>query len=223
MTQTVLILAYSIDWQEAGINWIIDGTVVRTLIAASVGDQYPQTPMQVRIGTWCGGCKGEPEGTVQWSGGPTTFGSAPYVMTITNLEIDNANPAESYVYSDRSGSASSITTGGAVSLGGGNTTIGADSSSSQAVSLSQVSDPPASSSESSATGSSSAAVSSVATTSSTAVASNSTAADQTQSPVLVTTVNVGPTSNTLPNSEASRTSMSTFALLILGAFILLAQ
>src|SRR5271167_3144523 len=117
-------LAYTLDWSETELNWIIDGTVVRTLEAASVGGQYPQTPMQVRIGTWCGGCAGEAQGTIQWSGGPTTFGAAPYVMTITSLEIDNANPAGSYTYGDFSGSASSIQIGGAIPLPAGNSSIG---------------------------------------------------------------------------------------------------
>src|ERR1700685_2351925 len=131
-------LAYTLDWSETELNWIIDGTVVRTLTAASVGGQYPQTPMQVRLGTWCGGCSGEPEGTVEWAGGPTTFSDDPYVMTITSLTIDNANPGGSYVYSDMSGSASSITIGGSVALPSGNDSIGAGASS-EAVSLSQIS------------------------------------------------------------------------------------
>src|SRR5271170_537000 len=135
----LLILAYTLDWSETELNWIIDGTVVRTLTAASVGGQYPQTPMQVRLGTWCGGCSGEPEGTVEWAGGPTTFADDPYIMTITSLTIDNANPGGSYIYSDMSGSASSITIGGAIALPAGNDTIGAGASS-EVFSLSQISE-----------------------------------------------------------------------------------
>src|SRR5579862_1796186 len=117
----ILIVAYVIDWSADKIDWIIDGTTVRTLTAASVGAKYPQTPCQVRIGTWCGGCSGSPQGTVQWSGGPTTFppGSS-YVMTIQSLTIENANPADSYTYSDMSGSAASIQKGGAVPIPSGN-------------------------------------------------------------------------------------------------------
>ena len=215
-------LAYTLDWSETELNWIIDGTVVRTLTAASVGGQYPQTPMQVRLGTWCGGCSGEPEGTVEWAGGPTSFSDDPYIMTITSLQIDNANPGGSYVYSDMSGSASSITIGGSVSLPSGNDTIGAGASS-EAVSLSQIS-VSAQSSSAPPSSSSSAAVNSTTTTS-TDLPTTTTGATQTGAePITATTVNVGPTATTLPpNSEASRPSMSGFALFVLGAILLLAQ
>ncbi len=103
-----LTVAYVIDWSPTQIDWLIDGVVVRTVTAAAAGTAYPQTPSQVRVGTWCGGCSGSPAGTVTWSGGPTTFSGAPYVMTIRSLEIVNANPASSYTYSDMSGTAGSI-------------------------------------------------------------------------------------------------------------------
>jgi beta-glucanase (GH16 family) len=213
-------LAYTLDWSETELNWIIDGTVVRTLTSASVGGQYPQTPMQVRLGTWCGGCSGEPEGTVQWAGGPTTFSNDPYIMTITSLQIDNANPGGSYVYSDMSGSASSITIGGSIALPAGNDSIGAGASS-EAVSLSQIS---VSAQSSAPLSSSSAAVNSTTTTS-TEPPTTTTGATQTGAqPISATIVNVGPTASTLPpNSEASRPSMSGFALFVLGAILLLAQ
>ena len=212
-------LAYTLDWSETELNWIIDGTVVRTLTAASVGGQYLQTPMQIRLGTWCGGCSGEPQGTVEWAGGPTTFTAAPYVMTVTNLQIDNANPGGSYVYSDMSGSASSITIGGSIALPAGNDTIGAGASS-EAFSLSQISESVQSSSASAVSSSSSSAA-----VSSTAASSTTTAATQTEAQVVTgTTVNIGPTATTLPpNSEASRPSLSSFAVFVLGAIILLAQ
>ena len=215
-------LAYTLDWSETELNWIIDGTVVRTLTAASVGGQYPQTPMQVRLGTWCGGCSGEPEGTVEWAGGPTTFSDDPYVMTITSLQIDNANPGGSYIYSDMSGSASSITIGGAISLPAGNDSIGAGASSA-VVSLSQIS-VSAQSSSADPPSSSSAAVNSTTTTS-TDPPTTTTGASQTGGqPISATILNVGPTATTLPpNSEASRPSMSGFALFVLGAILLLAQ
>jgi len=175
--------------------------------------------MQVRLGTWCGGCTGEPEGTVQWAGGPTTFDAAPYVMTITNLEIDNANPAGSYIYSDMSGSDSSIATGGTIALPAGNDTIGAGAPSASA-SLSQISVP--AQSTSSAVASSSAQGNST-TTSGSAASGTPTTTNSANNTTTGSAFNVGPTATTLPNSEAARTSMSGFALLVLGAIILLAQ
>ena len=75
---------YSVDWNSDRINWIIDGSTVRTLTFDNDltvgGKNYPQTPMRVKLGNWCGGCKGMPKGTVTWAGGPTTFDDAPYTM-----------------------------------------------------------------------------------------------------------------------------------------------
>ena len=171
--------------------------------------------MQVRIGTWCGGCSGEAQGTIQWAGGPTTFGDAPYVMTITSLEVDNANPAGSYIYSDMSGSASSIQGGGAIPLPDGSST-------------SHLTDKPA------AISSSTNSASSIKTFTSTSVARSTTSTSLTTanpnvpndvSQPSVTTINVGPTSNQLQiNSEASRfSSFSGIAALVFGVFLLLTQ
>jgi hypothetical protein len=168
--------------------------------------------MQVRIGTWCGGCAGEDPGTIQWAGGPTNFDGAPYIMTITSLEIDNANPSGSYVYGDTSGSASSIQLGGSVSLPQGNSTIGGALEFKPAVSVSQY----ASSAASSASSTSSDPPSTSSTPATTGGQSD---------PTSVTTVNVGPTSDHLaaPNSEASKISMGGIAAVVIGAILLLAQ
>lgn len=74
---------YSVDWNSERIQWIIDGSVVRTLTYDNPltvgGKNYPQTPMRIKLGNWCGGCAGEPTGTVQWAGGKTNFTDAPFV------------------------------------------------------------------------------------------------------------------------------------------------
>lgn len=168
--------------------------------------------MQVRIGTWCGGCSGEPAGTVQWSGGPTTFVGAPYIMTITSLEIDNANPAGSYTYGDMSGSASSIVIGGAVPLPQGNSTISGSADPAPAASEPQ----PSASSPIASTSTDSPANSSPATT---GALSEPTSADDS-----VTTINVGPTGTHLAIvSRASKISMGGIAAVVVGAVVLLAQ
>ena len=103
---------YTVDWTSERIQWIIDGETVRTLTYDDPltvgGHNYPQTPMKVKLGTWCGGCKGQPKGTVQWAGGNTNFDSAPYVMYVESVNIKNYNPADEYEWSDRSGSWQSI-------------------------------------------------------------------------------------------------------------------
>lgn len=197
-------VAYSINWTPSEIEWIIDGSVVRTLEAASVGDQYPQTPMQVRIGTWCGGCAGEPEGTIQWAGGPTTFDGAPYVMTITSLNIQNANPASSYTYGDRSGLSASIIINNAT---GPSPNLQTPPSSSS----------PATSSSSS---SSSSATDSPLTPPATGGLSSQTVSFVDTS---VETMNVGPTSNTLAiDSGASTVSFGITSALVFATIVFLA-
>nr|POF12838.1 putative glycosidase crf1 [Quercus suber] len=103
---------YSFDWTADRLQWLIDGTVVRTLnyddALALNGKNYPQTPMRLKLGSWCGGCSSS-EGTVSWAGGETTFDDAPYVMYVETVAITNYNPATSYEYSDMTGDWQSIT------------------------------------------------------------------------------------------------------------------
>lgn len=105
---------YTIDWTAEKLDWIIDGTVVRTLKYADAkgGASYPQTPMQVKLGTWVAGRKDAPEGTVQWAGGYTDFSQAPfngYYKSVTVKDYMNgAKSAGSYVYGDRTGTYESI-------------------------------------------------------------------------------------------------------------------
>ena len=103
---------YTVDWNKERIEWIIDGVTVRTLgyndPLTVGGTNYPQTPMRLKLGNWCGGCAGEPKGTVAWAGGKTTFTDSPYVMYVESVQIQNTNPADSYEYSDNSGSWESI-------------------------------------------------------------------------------------------------------------------
>ncbi|KAK5127093.1 hypothetical protein LTR85_008453 [Meristemomyces frigidus] len=103
---------YTIDWTSERIEWIIDGTVVRTLEYSDAltvgGKNYPQTPMRLKMGNWCGGCSGEADGTIEWAGGNTTFDDAPYIMYVESVSITNYNPGSSYSYSDETGDYDSI-------------------------------------------------------------------------------------------------------------------
>ncbi|KAK6432683.1 hypothetical protein LTR95_011144 [Oleoguttula sp. CCFEE 5521] len=101
---------YAIDWTADRIQWIIDGTVVRTLQYgdANEGKNYPQTPMILKMGNWAGGGEGQPEGTIEWAGGKTDFSKAPFTMYVKNVQITNYYPASSYSFNDASGSWQSI-------------------------------------------------------------------------------------------------------------------
>ncbi|EME49281.1 glycoside hydrolase family 16 protein [Dothistroma septosporum NZE10] len=102
---------YSIDWSKERIEYIIDGTTVRTLEYSSSlaldGQNYPQTPMQLKLGSWAGGDSSN-EGTVEWAGGKTDYTKAPFTMYVKSVKITNSNPACSYEYGDMTGSYESI-------------------------------------------------------------------------------------------------------------------
>lgn len=108
---------YSLEWKRDVINWIIDGKPVRTLNAkdAKGGSGFPQTPMQVKLGTWCAGRQGASPGTVQWAGGYSDFSKGPFKAFYKSVTIVDyaggdgpGKAAKEYVYGDKSGSAQSI-------------------------------------------------------------------------------------------------------------------
>ena len=50
---------YTVDWTPERLEFIIDGTTVRTLSSTdpltNSGNNYPQTPMRVKLGSWAAG------------------------------------------------------------------------------------------------------------------------------------------------------------------------
>lgn len=124
---------YTIKWTQTQIDWLIDGAVVRTLKNTGAGGcgGYPQTPMQIKLGTWVGGRKDAPKGTIEWAGGLTDFSKAPFNGYYQHIRIQDfmggqgATQASEYVYGDRSGTWQSIKV---INNGGG--VVQADSSSS---------------------------------------------------------------------------------------------
>ncbi|KAI0887815.1 glycoside hydrolase family 16 protein [Annulohypoxylon maeteangense] len=122
---------YTIDWTKDYVRWIINGNQVRELKYADAksGTRFPQTPMQIKLGTWCAGGPDSPEGTAQWAGGRTDFSQAPFVahyktLTITDYSNGVKN-AEKYSWSSGSdGSYGSIN----VITGDGSSSSGSSSS-----------------------------------------------------------------------------------------------
>ncbi|KAL8827441.1 MAG: hypothetical protein Q9191_003189, partial [Dirinaria sp. TL-2023a] len=103
---------YAVDWSPDALVWSIDGKDVRTLKAADAdgnGAQYPQTPMKVSLSLWDGGDPAKDPATIQWAGGETDVKSGhAYTMYVSKVSIWNSNPAQQYLYTDRSGSWKSI-------------------------------------------------------------------------------------------------------------------
>jgi len=104
---------YKLDWNQDRTIWSIDGNPVRTLNYGDAvgGKNYPQTPMQIRLGNWVAGRPGNAPGTVTWAGGIADLSQAPFNFYVQSCTVTNQNPASSYTYGDESGSYQSINGG----------------------------------------------------------------------------------------------------------------
>jgi hypothetical protein len=123
---------YAVNWTQETTTWLIDDVPVRTLNFADAvgGTNYPQTPINVRIGNWVAGDPKNAAGTIEWAGGLTDFSKGPFSMYVQSVKIINYNPAASYQYTDQTGQWQSIKTlGGAATApptesGSSNSTTG---------------------------------------------------------------------------------------------------
>lgn len=100
---------YTIDWTKERTQWILDDKVIRTLKfeEALGGKNYPQTPMNVRIGMWAAGDKSKnKEGVVQWAGGETDFKQAPFSMVVKSVYAKDYTDAKEYSWEDMDASGS---------------------------------------------------------------------------------------------------------------------
>lgn len=107
---------YTIKWTPEQLDWIIDGNVVRTLKNTGIPgcSGYPQSPMQIKLGTWVAGRKDAPQGTIDWAGGLPDWNQAPFNAYYQSLRIQDfmggqgATEATEYQYTDLSGTWQSI-------------------------------------------------------------------------------------------------------------------
>ncbi|KAK2049574.1 family 16 glycosyl hydrolase [Colletotrichum somersetense] len=75
---------YTIEWTKESIIFSIDGDVIRT--ATPEEGNYPQTPMQLKLGTWVGG-KGTAQGTIDWAGGLADWEKGPFPGYYRSLKV----------------------------------------------------------------------------------------------------------------------------------------
>ena len=101
---------YTLDWSSDKLEWYIDNHVVRTLHYADAngGLDYPQTPMNVRIGIWAGGDSKNPKGTIDWAGGLADYSAGPYTMQVKSIRVSDASRGTQYKFGDTSGTWKSI-------------------------------------------------------------------------------------------------------------------
>ncbi|KAI8628434.1 concanavalin A-like lectin/glucanase domain-containing protein [Xylariaceae sp. FL1651] len=204
---------YTIDWTKDYVHWIIDGNLVRELKYADAkgGSRFPQTPCQIKLGTWDAGSSTSPKGTVEWAGGLTDFSQAPFTAYYKSITIqDYANGvsnAKQYVWADGSdGSYQSINV---------ETTDGKSSSGDNETSSSSASAEPTSTKTSTASAKSSDATASatttVATTMSTAISSGTATSSGAHAAVSQTSGGSSP-------SQTSETASSSSPAATAGAF-----
>jgi beta-glucanase (GH16 family) len=90
---------YTIDWTKDRIQWWLDGNMLRELVPAQAlnGKNYPQTPMNVRMGMWAGGdVKNNDPGVVKWAGGETNFKEGPFTMMVQQVYVKDYTEAKEY-------------------------------------------------------------------------------------------------------------------------------
>ncbi|KAI1433764.1 glycoside hydrolase family 16 protein [Xylaria sp. CBS 124048] len=105
-------ITYTVDWTSDRIVWAVGETVVRTLTVAEASNQYPQTPMQIKFGSWSGGDSSNPEGTIEWARGPTDYSQGPFTMVVQRIKVTDYSTGSKYTYGDASGSWQSIRSDG---------------------------------------------------------------------------------------------------------------
>ncbi|EMC95766.1 glycoside hydrolase family 16 protein [Baudoinia panamericana UAMH 10762] len=106
---------YTVIWTSSQITWQIDGNTVRVLTMSAANGQYPQSPMQLKIGSWAGGDPSNPAGTIAWAGGTTSYAAGPFTMYVQSVSVQDYSTGKQYTYGDTSGSWTSIrSTGGAI-------------------------------------------------------------------------------------------------------------
>ncbi|RMD39484.1 hypothetical protein DV735_g5644, partial [Chaetothyriales sp. CBS 134920] len=104
---------YSVDWTAEQIVWAIDGQTVRVLTQADAeSGQYPQTPMQVKVGVWAGGDSSNEQGTINWAGGLVDYSNGPFTMYLKSISVQDYSTGSSYSYSGTSGTWQSIESNG---------------------------------------------------------------------------------------------------------------
>ncbi|KAF2273456.1 uncharacterized protein EI97DRAFT_158415 [Westerdykella ornata] len=90
---------YTLDWTKERLQWWLDGKMLRELKYgdAQGGKEYPQTPMNIRIGIWAAGDKDKNgPGVVEWAGGETDFKQGPFVMTVQEVFAQDYTSAKEY-------------------------------------------------------------------------------------------------------------------------------
>lgn len=200
---------YTVEYTSAAVTWSINGQIVRTLTPASADtNQYPQTPMQVKIGSWSAGDSSQPVGTVTWAGGSTDYTKGPFSMVVKSVTVEDYSTGTEYKYDDTTGNWQSISAvGGSIGSTGAVAGSGSVSSASTITPMSTTTK----------SGSSSASSASAVSSASSASSGMTTSVSRTTTPLIPTTYSglpsgwiVTSSGKVMPVSSASTRKASTF-------------
>lgn len=116
---------YTIEWTSQQIVWQIDGMTVRALgYSDAAQGQYPQTPMQLKLGAWSGGDPSNSQGTITWAGGSTDYSAGPYTMQVKSIVVNDYSTGSSYSYGGTDGSWQNVKAAGGSVYSGGSSKAG---------------------------------------------------------------------------------------------------
>lgn len=99
---------YTIEWTSNHVKWYVDDQLVRSLTSADHSDSFPQTPMNVRVGSWAAGDISNGQGTIDWAGGLIDYGEGPFIYNIQSISVEDYSTGSNYEYTDRTGTWQSI-------------------------------------------------------------------------------------------------------------------
>lgn len=95
---------YTIDWTKERIQWWLDGKMLRELLPTEAlnGKNYPQTPMNVRLGMWAAGDPAHNKpGVIEWAGGETDFKQGPFTMMVQTVYAQDYTDAKEYAWPEK--------------------------------------------------------------------------------------------------------------------------
>lgn len=118
---------YTIDWSPDKIDWIVDGTVLRTKLKSDTWNStsnrfdFPQTPSRIMLSLWPAGLASNGQGTIDWSGGLINW-SSPYMQNgyyyamVQDVNVQCYDPpsganiqgSKSYIYTDPAGTNNTV-------------------------------------------------------------------------------------------------------------------
>ena len=90
--------------------------------------------MQIKVGSWAGGDPSNPQGTIEWAGGPVDYSAGPFTMYLKSMSVADYSTGSSYSYSGTAGTWQSIdSNGGQINGQGGSSGTSSASSAAPAV------------------------------------------------------------------------------------------